>query len=59
HIRGSDLDIDKLERAIALSRDKYCMVGNTLGQCMSIGHSYTVNGGEVRSVPESGEEPES
>ena len=52
HIRGSDLDPDKLERAIALSRDKYCIVGNTLGQCMPISHSYTLNGGEVNVVPE-------
>jgi len=58
HIRGNDLDSGKLERAIALSRDKYCIVGNTLGQCMSIGHSYTVNGGEMQKVPETGEEPQ-
>jgi len=51
-IEGTDLENDKLERAIALSRDKYCMVGNTLGQCMTIGHSYSVNGGEVLEVPE-------
>ncbi len=58
HIRGNDLDTGKLERAIALSRDKYCIVGNTLGQCMSIGHSYTVNDGEVQGVPETVEEPQ-
>ncbi len=51
-IEGTDLDREKLERAIALSRDKYCIVGNTLGQCMTIGHSYTLNGGEVIEVPE-------
>jgi putative redox protein len=54
HITGSDLDPDKLERAIALSRDKYCVVGNTFGQSMEIAHSYTLNGGEVKEVPESG-----
>ena len=58
HIRGNDLDPGKLERAIALSRDKYCIVGNTLGQCMTISHSYTINGGEVQEVPETVEGPQ-
>jgi putative redox protein len=56
HLRGTDLDPVKLERAIALSRDKYCIVGNSFPSDMPIRHCYTVNGGEVREVPEGGNE---
>ena len=53
HFTGDNLDEEKLRHAIALSRDKYCIVGNTLRGTTTIGHFYTLNGGELREVPES------
>jgi putative redox protein len=53
HFTGENLDEEKLLHAIALSRDKYCIVGNTFGESVRTGHFYTLNGGEMREVPES------
>lgn len=52
HMRGEDLDPEKVERAIALSRDKYCIISNTLREVANITHFYTVNGGQPQEVPE-------
>jgi len=50
HLRGEDLDTDKVERAIVLSRDKYCLISITLEKAASLSHFYTINGGEPREV---------
>jgi putative redox protein len=51
HVKGEDLDPEKVERAVALSRDKYCLISNTLKKAAAITHHYTINGGEPVEVP--------
>ncbi len=50
HFTGSDLDPDKLEKAIRLSRDTYCIVSQSLIPGAEIFHRYTINGGEPVEV---------
>lgn len=52
HFTGNNLDEEKIRHAIALSRDKYCIVGNTFGKSVTTGHFYTLNGGNISEVPE-------
>jgi len=52
HFTGSDLDPAKLEKAIALSRDTYCVVSQSLIPKAEITHLYTINGGEPVEVAE-------
>jgi len=51
HMQGEDLEPGKAEHAIALSRDKYCLISNTLYKVTNISHFYTINGSEPRQVP--------
>ncbi len=51
HVKGEDLDPEKIEHAVALSRDKYCLISNTLKNVAAITHHYTINGGEPVKVP--------
>lgn len=55
HLRGENLDPGKVERAIALSRDKYCIISITLEKAATFSHFYTINGGETREVPHAGD----
>jgi putative redox protein len=41
-VTGRDIAEDAVKRAIELSLDKYCMVGNTLGKAAKITHSYNI-----------------
>ena len=41
-VTGRDIAEDAVKRAIELSLDKYCMVGNTLGKAAKITHSYKI-----------------
>ena len=41
-VTGRDIAEDAVKRAIGLSLDKYCMVGNTLGKAAKITHSYKI-----------------
>ena len=41
-VRGENVDPRAVERAIALSRDKYCIVGQTLQQAVELKTSFTV-----------------
>lgn len=50
HVTGEDLSTDRIERAISLSRDRYCSVEGTLKDTVPIHHFYTVNGGEPVAV---------
>ena len=50
HMKGEDLDPEKIEHAVALSRDKYCLISNTLKKVADITHYYTINGGEPVKV---------
>jgi putative redox protein len=40
-----DLPLDKLERAVALSADKYCSIGAMLRGTAQITHEIKLNGG--------------
>jgi len=51
HFHGEDLDSEKVERAITLSRDKYCSISYTLEKVSNITHFYSINNGELREVP--------
>ena len=51
NMKGKDLDPEKIEHAVALSRDKYCIINNTLKMAAAITHFYTINGGEPIEVP--------
>jgi len=41
-VTGKNIQKDAVERAIALSLDKYCSVGATLGKTAKIMHSYRI-----------------
>jgi putative redox protein len=41
-VKGKGVEKDAVERAIALSLDKYCSVGATLAKAGSIKHSYKI-----------------
>jgi len=41
-VRGKEIQKEAVERAIALSLDKYCSVGATLGMTATIIHSYRI-----------------
>ena len=41
-VTGRAIEEDAVKRAIDLSLDKYCMVGNTLGKAAKITHSYSI-----------------
>ena len=41
-VTGRAIEEDAVKRAIDLSLDKYCMVGNTLGKAAKITHSYKI-----------------
>ena len=41
-VRGEDLDADAVERAIQLSDDKYCVVGQTLKMNVDIKTSFKI-----------------
>ncbi len=41
-IKGKDIEKEEVERAIALSLDKYCSVGATLAKAGTITHSYRI-----------------
>jgi len=41
-VKGKGVEKDAVERAIALSLDKYCSVGATLGKTATITHSYRI-----------------
>jgi len=41
-VRGKGVDKEAVERAIALSLDKYCSVGATLSKAGTISHSYRI-----------------
>lgn len=40
-----DLSIQKVERALALTFDKYCSVSNILGRSAELNFTYTINNG--------------
>ncbi len=41
---SGDLNVQKVERALALTFDKYCSVSNILGRSATIKFSYTIEG---------------
>jgi putative redox protein len=41
-VRGKEIQKDAVERAIALSLDKYCSVGATLAKAGTVTHSYRI-----------------
>ncbi len=41
-VKGNDVDPKAVERAVALSRDKYCVVGQTLQNPVELKTSFTV-----------------
>lgn len=41
-ITGRNISDEAVKRAIELSIDKYCMVGNTIGKAAKITHSYKI-----------------
>jgi putative redox protein len=41
-VKGNNVDAKAVERAIALSRDKYCVVGQTLQNMVELKTSFTV-----------------
>ena len=41
-VTGRNIDEDAVKKAIDISLDKYCMVGNTIGKAAKITHSYKV-----------------
>ena len=41
-VKGTDVQREAVERAIALSLDKYCSVGATLGKTAKITHSFRI-----------------
>jgi putative redox protein len=41
--RGSDLPMDKLERAVQLSQERYCGVSAMLGKAASITHEIVLD----------------
>jgi len=43
-VRGKEIQNEAVERAIALSLDKYCSVGATLAKAGTITHSYRIVG---------------
>lgn len=53
-IDGPDLPPDKVERAIALSRDRYCVVAGMIKDRVRIRYAYSLNG----SIPSPVTEPE-
>jgi len=58
HFNGEDLDAAKVEKAIILSRDKYCSVQATLDLAAPSRHFYTINGGDPVALPLTETEPE-
>lgn len=44
-VKGNNVDPKAVERAIALSRDKYCIVGQTLQNVVELKTSFTVEEG--------------
>lgn len=40
---GEDLDINKIEKAILLSKDKYCGVAATLNDCVKLSYGIEIN----------------
>ncbi len=50
HFTGSGLDPARVEKAIALSRDTYCVVSLSLKASAAITHAYTINGSEPVTV---------
>ena len=57
HFNGENLDSAKVEKAIILSRDKYCSVQATLEPVAPSTHYYTINGGEPVALPVTETEP--
>ncbi|MFO7769118.1 MAG: OsmC family protein [bacterium] len=57
HFNGEDLDPAKVEKAIILSRDKYCSVQATLEPVAPSRHFYTIDGGDPVPLPVTEAEP--
>ena len=51
-VDGTDLDAAKVDRACALSRDRYCSVAATLAPAAPMRHLIVLNGGEPVPVSE-------
>ena len=47
HLAGPNLNSSKIDRAIALSRDKYCSVYNSLRPDLTLTVRYTLEGTEA------------
>ncbi len=58
HIHGTDIDPDSVERAITLSRDRYCTVGTSIDPATPKTYRYTINDGDPQEVPGACEHPE-
>ena len=46
-VEGTDVPPEKLERAIVLSRDRYCVVSNLIKTRAAINYAYQINSGPV------------
>jgi putative redox protein len=58
HLHGSDIEPEKVARAITLSRDKYCMVGWSIDPATPKTYLFTINDGAPQEVPEAGPDTE-
>lgn len=54
-LRGEGLDPAKVERAVRLSAERYCSVGNMLNKTASMEYAYEVNGARFRLGDNPGE----
>ncbi len=54
-LRGEGLDPAKVERAVRLSAERYCSVGNMLNKTASMEYAYEVNGVRFRLGDNPGE----
>lgn len=54
-VRGEGLDPEKVRRAVELSAQRYCSVGNMLGKAARLSYRVEVNGALAEIVPSPGE----
>lgn len=50
HLSGENITPKQVERAVALSQEKYCSVRHTLRSDLQVRIAYTINGGEVKEM---------
>jgi putative redox protein len=46
---GKDIDVEKVEKAIALSQDKYCSIMAMLKKAIAINYSYEIHPSKVKN----------